>query len=151
MSEKQIINLNEILELIPHRYPFLLVEKIIDYKEDEYAIGIKNFTINEPFFQGHFPNNPIVPGVYIIESMAQTAAVLAIKSMHAAPNTKGVLFAGIESAKFKKPVLPSDRLELHVKVLKKKMNIFFIEGKGYVDGNLVAETVFSAVINDIKK
>lgn len=146
-----IINLEEIQQLIPHRYPFLLVDKVINYKKMESCTGIKNVTINENFFQGHFPNNPVMPGVLIIEAMAQTSAVLVAKSLDAEPNTKGVLFTGIQEAKFRKSVVPGDRLELNVRILNNKMNIWFLEGTGIVDGKKVIDVKFSALLTDIAK
>ena len=146
-----VINLEEIQQLIPHRYPFLLVDKVINYKKGESCTGIKNVTINENFFQGHFPNNPVMPGVLIIEAMAQTSAVLVAKSLDAEPNTKGVLFTGIQEAKFRKSVVPGDRLELNVRILNNKMNIWFLEGTGFVDGKKVIDVKFSALLTDIAK
>ena len=146
-----VINLEEIQQLIPHRYPFLLVDKVINYKKMESCTGIKNVTINENFFQGHFPNNPVMPGVLIIEAMAQTSAVLVAKSLDAEPNTKGVLFTGIQEAKFRKSVVPGDRLELNVRILNNKMNIWFLEGTGIVVGKKVIDVKFSALLTDIAK
>ena len=146
-----VINLEEIQQLIPHRYPFLLVDKVINYKKMESCTGIKNVTINENFFQGHFPNNPVMPGVLIIEAMAQTSAVLVAKSLDAEPNTKGVLFTGIQEAKFRKSVVPGDRLELNVRILNNKMNIWFLEGIGIVDGKKVIDVKFSALLTDLVK
>lgn len=145
-----IITIDEISKLIPHRYPFLLIDKVIDYKKMDSCIGIKNVTINENFFQGHFPNNPVMPGVLIIEAMAQTGAVLVAKSINAQPYKNSVLFTGIESVKFRKSVLPGDRLELHLKILKNKMNIWFLEGIGFVDGEKVIDIKFSALLTEIK-
>ena len=147
----EVINLEEIQQLIPHRYPFLLIDKVINYKKMESCTGIKNVTINENFFQGHFPNNPVMPGVLIIEAMAQTSAVLVAKSLDAEPNTKGVLFTGIQEAKFRKSVVPGDRLELNVRILNNKMNIWFLEGTGIVDGKKVIDVKFSALLTDIAK
>lgn len=146
-----VINLEEIQQLIPHRYPFLLVDKVINYKKMESCTGIKNVTINENFFQGHFPNNPVMPGVLIIEAMAQTSAVLVAKSLDAEPNTKGVLFTGIQEAKFRKSVVPGDRLELNVRILNNKMNIWFLEGIGIVDGKKVIDVKFSALLTNLVK
>lgn len=148
-TETNIITLKEIQQMIPHRYPFLLIDKVVDYKKMESCKGIKNVTVNENFFQGHFPNNPVMPGVLIIEAMAQTSAVLVAKSIDAEPNTKGVLFTGIENAKFRKSVIPGDRLELNVKITGNKMNIWFLEGIGIVDGKKVAEAKFSAMLTDL--
>lgn len=146
-----VISLEEIQQLIPHRYPFLLVDKVINYKKMDSCTGIKNVTINENFFQGHFPNNPVMPGVLIVEAMAQTSAVLVAKSLNAEPNTKGVLFTGIQEVKFRKSVVPGDRLELNVRILNNKMNIWFLEGTGIVDGKKVIDAKFSALLTDIAK
>ncbi|GMO64081.1 MAG: 3-hydroxyacyl-ACP dehydratase FabZ [Rickettsiales bacterium] len=151
MSE-EVININQIMSYIPHRYPFLLIDKVIDFNPLVSAVGIKNVTMNENFFQGHFPNEPVMPGVLQIEALAQTAAVLVIKSLgDKAPKNSGILFTGIEKVKFRKPVVPGDRLELHVRVLKEKLSIYVIEGIGYVDGKKVIESEFSAMLYDRDK
>ena len=139
------IEINEILELIPHRYPLLLVDKVINYKEGESCVGIKNLTFNESFFQGHFPNNPVVPGIFIVEAMAQSASILVSKELQ--KKIKGsldVLFTNIANARFKKVVKPGDRLEMFVKIIKNKLNIWFFEGKASVGEDVVAEAEFSA-------
>ena len=144
------INIQEIMELIPHRYPFLLVDKVMEYKEMESCVGIKNVTMNDNFFQGHFPNNPVMPGVLMIEAMAQTGAILVSKSLKSEPGKTGVLFTSINDVKFRKSVLPGDKLELHIKIIGNKMSIWFLEGTGIVDGKKVVEAKFSAMltIND---
>lgn len=154
MDNNITISLKEIMSYIPHRYPFLLVDKIVDFVKDESATGIKNVTINEEFFQGHFPGDPVMPGVLQIEALAQTAAVLVVKSLgEKAPKNSGILFTTINNVKFRKPVVPGDTLNLKVKVLKNKLSIYVIEGIGYVDGQKVIETEFSAMIydKDVKK
>ncbi len=141
------IEINEILELIPHKYPFLLIDKVIDYKEGESCVGIKNLTYNESFFQGHFPDNPVMPGVLVIEAMAQTASVLVSKQLQ--KKTRGaldVLFANITNAKFKRVVRPGGKLEMFVKTIKNKLNIWFFESRASVDGKVVAEAEFSAML-----
>lgn len=141
------IEIDEILELIPHKYPFLLVDKVIDYKEGDSCIGIKNLTYNENFFQGHFPGNPVMPGVFVIEAMAQTASVLVSKQLQKKAKVNlDVLFANITNAKFKRVVRPGDRLEMFVKTIKNKLNIWFFESKASVDGKIVAEAEFSAML-----
>ena len=140
------ININEIMDLIPHRYPFLLVDKVIEYKEMDSCVGIKNVTMNDNFFQGHFPNNPVMPGVLMIEAMAQTGAILVSKSIKAEPGETGVLFTSIDNVKFRKSVLPGDRFELHIKIVGNKMSIWFLEGTGIVDGKKVVEAKFSAML-----
>lgn len=145
----EIITIKEIKTLIPHRYPFLLVDKIKNLVPNETAVGIKNVSINEEFFQGHFPDEPVMPGVLQIEALAQTACVLVIKSLGSkAPKNVGILFTTIEKVKFRKPVVPGDQLELHVKILRNKLSIYVIEGIGYVDGQKVIETEFSAMLYD---
>ena len=144
-----IIGIKEIMNYIPHRYPFLLVDKIINLVKGESAIGIKNVTMNEEFFQGHFPGEPVMPGVLQIEALAQTACVLVIKSLgEKAPRNPGILFTTINNVKFRKPVIPGDRLELHVKIVKSKLSIYVIEAYGVVDDQKVIEAEFSAMLYD---
>jgi 3-hydroxyacyl-[acyl-carrier-protein] dehydratase len=147
-----ILNVLDIMSYIPHRYPFLLVDRIIEIKKNESAIGLKNVTFNEDFFQGHFPNDPIMPGVLQIEAMAQTAAILVISSLgEKAPPNSGILFTTINNVKFRKPVVPGDQLILKVKIIKEKMGIFVIEGVGEVDNKKVVESEFSALLYDRDK
>ncbi len=151
MEEDRVnIGVNEIMEMIPHRYPFLLVDKVIELKDGESVIGVKNVTVNEPFFTGHFPGNPIMPGVLIIEAMAQASAILVVKTIKAEPNSMGVLLASINNVKFRKPVVPGDTMKLHVKVLKNKMGMWSMSGEAHVDGKKVAEADFSAMIFEKK-
>jgi len=145
----EVINIKEIMNYIPHRYPFLLVDKIINFVNGESAIGIKNVTINEEFFQGHFPGEPVMPGVLQIEALAQTACVLVIKSLgNKAPKNAGILFTTINNVKFRKPVVPGDQLELHVKIAKSKLSIYVIKAYGIVDAQKVIEAEFSAMLYD---
>lgn len=141
---KQNLTISEILNLLPHRYPFLLVDKILEQGENR-IIGVKNVTINEPFFQGHFPGHPVMPGVLILEAMAQTGGVL----MFSKEENKGKipLFAGIDKARFKKPVYPGDRLIIKVEILKIVRGIGKAKAEVYVDDNLVAfaELLFTAI------
>lgn len=141
-----MIDINEILKILPHRYPFLLVDKVVEFEAGKKAKGIKNVTINEPFFQGHFPNYPIMPGVLIIEAMAQVGGILAFKSANVA--NKAVYFMGIDKARFRKPVLPGDKLELVLEVTKNRGSIWVFKGEAYVDGSLVAEAELMATIVD---
>lgn len=143
------IGINEILKLIPHRYPFLLVDKVSVVKEGEEGIGVKNVTMNEPQFTGHFPDNPVMPGVLIIEAMAQTAAVTVMSSQEDG-SKKGVFFMSVESAKFRKPVLPGDRLEMRVTKEAARRNVYRFRGEASVNGVLHAEAVFTAMIFDEK-
>ena len=141
-----MIDINEILKILPHRYPFLLVDKVVEFEAGKKAKGIKNVTINEPFFQVHFPNHPIMPGVLIIEAMAQVGGILAFKSANVA--NKAVYFMGIDKARFRKPVLPGDKLELVLEVTKNRGSIWAFKGEAYVDGSLVAEAGLMATIVD---
>jgi 3-hydroxyacyl-[acyl-carrier-protein] dehydratase len=140
-----MVDIKEIQSIIPHRYPFLMIDKVVDLKEGISAVGIKNVSINEPFFHGHFPDNPIMPGVLIIEGMAQTAGVLAFKS---GAEGKAVYFMSIEKVKFRKPVIPGDQLRLFVKALHKRNNVWKMAGTAYVDDKVVAEAEFTAMVSD---
>lgn len=141
----KIYNINEIMQVLPHRYPFLLIDKVEIEEKGVSGVGYKNVTVNEPFFQGHFPSNPIMPGVLQIEAMAQTAGfVLAIEGEEL--KQKGVLFMGVDHVKFRRPVVPGDRLEIHAKKVKEHRNVFVCETKAYVDGNLVCEAILTAMI-----
>jgi len=132
-----ILDINEIRAILPHRYPFLLVDRIVEM-EPERIVGIKQVTNNEPFFQGHFPNFPVMPGVLIVEAMAQTAGVLVLKSI---PDreSKLVLLVAVENARFRRPVVPGDTLRMEMKVLKKKASVAKMAGIATVDGVIVAE------------
>lgn len=138
--------IQKILSVLPHRYPFLLIDKIVDIQADEFGIGIKNVTANEPQFMGHFPGNPIMPGVLMIEGMAQTGGVMALTSVGG--TGKLVFFMTIDKAKFRKPVIPGDRIEYHMTKIAKKRNIWFYRGEALVDGKLVAEAELSAMLAD---
>ena len=145
-----IVDINEILKMIPHRYPILLVDRILELEPNESIVGLKNVTFNEPHFMGHFPSKPIMPGVLIIEAMAQTSAVMVMKSFGEEAHGKLVYFMSIENAKFRKPVEPGDTMHLHVKKVKERGNIWKLEGIAKVDGKKVAEASFSAMIMDEK-
>lgn len=139
-----MIDINEILKLLPHNYPFLLVDKILEYEPAKRIVGIKNVTFNEPFFTGHFPQKPIMPGVLIVEAMAQTGGILAFKSF---PEMKGsVFFIGIDHARFRKPVIPGDQLKFVVEVAKHKREIWIFEGRAFVDDEIVAEAKIMAML-----
>lgn len=141
----QTVDIMGLMKLLPHRYPFLLVDRIIDIDGDGSATGIKNVTINEPHFQGHFPGQPVMPGVLIIEAMAQTAGAIAIRAQQAqAPSL--VYFMTIDNAKFRRPVVPGDRLEIHVKKTKQRGNIVRYACVAMVDGAKAAEADISAMI-----
>ena len=139
-----------VLQLLPHRYPFLLVDRIFDMKADESAVGVKNITINEPFFQGHFPNFPIMPGVLIVEGLAQTAGALCVNNLAGAAEYKPqlVYFMGIDRAKFRKPVVPGDQLHYHVQKIRSRGRAWRFNGQAKVNGQVVAEAEISAMILD---
>lgn len=138
----------KILQLLPHRYPFLLIDKMIDIDRDESGIGIKNVTMNEPFFQGHFPQYPVMPGVLIIEAMAQTAGAMCILNSGHTNIPHIVYFMSIDKAKFRKPVVPGDQLRLHVKKIRSRGPVWRFGCEAKVDGALVAEAEISAMIVD---
>lgn len=140
------LDINRIMEMIPHRYPFLMIDKVVDVIPDVSAIGIKNVTINEPFFQGHFPSRPVMPGVLVIESMAQTAATLVIETLGMEAEGRLVYFMSVDSARFRKPVVPGDCLRIHVEKQHRRRNVWKFKSQARVEGTLVAEAVFSAMI-----
>jgi 3-hydroxyacyl-[acyl-carrier-protein] dehydratase len=140
-----MIDIQGIQDILPHRYPFLLIDRIIEIEPKVKATGIKNITINEPFFQGHFPEYPIMPGVLIVEAMAQVAGILAFRS-----GAKGnmVYFMSIEKAKFRKPVLPGDQLRLEINVIQQRGNVWRFSGSAFVGDNLVSEAEFTAMVSE---
>jgi len=147
-----LIEIKQLLRMIPHRYPFLLIDRLVDVRHDHSAIGIKNVSVNEPFFEGHFPGHPVMPGVLIIESMAQTAAALVISTLGPEAGIPIVYFMSVESAKFRKPVIPGDQLRLTVTKDRRRGNVWKFAGIGRVDGAVVAEAVITAMIMDeVKK
>jgi len=137
-----------IMRLIPHRYPFLLVDKVIDMDKDQSATGIKNVTVNEPYFQGHFTGNPVMPGVLLIEGMAQTAAVLCLRFLNEFKSPPLIYFMGIDKARFRRPVVPGDTLHYHVEKKRNRGRVWRFRAHAAVDGESVAEAEFSAVIVD---
>ena len=142
------IDITRILEMIPHRYPLLLVDKLESVELGESAVGVKNVTFNEPHFQGHFPGAPVMPGVLIVEAMAQTAAALVVATLGAEAEGKLVYFMTIDGARFRKPVVPGDVLELHVEMIRSRGPVWKYSGKAKVGDTLVAEAEFSAMIAD---
>jgi 3-hydroxyacyl-[acyl-carrier-protein] dehydratase len=141
-----MIDVREIMEIMPHRYPFLLVDRIESLKKGEEIIGIKNVTINEPFFVGHFPGNPIMPGVLIIEAMAQVGGILAFHSSPKEWAGSLVYFMGIDKVRFRKPVVPGDQLRLKLTTIRQKQRVFKMRGEAYVEDTLVAEAELMAAI-----
>ena len=140
------IEISEILARIPHRYPFLLVDRAEDYRPGESIVGIKCVTFNEPFFQGHFPGNPVMPGVLIIEALAQTGAVLMSKSLDVDVEGKTIMFMSVDDARFRQPVRPGDVLRMQVEVVKHRGDIFKFKGRARVGDKLVAEAGFAAMV-----
>ena len=145
-SFKSSADLAEIKRMIPHRYPFLLIDRVADMVSGETAVGHKNVTANEPHFEGHFPSKPVMPGVMIVEAMAQTAAVLVVQTLDLIDKDMLVYFMSIDACKFRKPVVPGDCLELHVEVARNRGKVWKFAGKGIVDGAVVAEAEFTAMI-----
>ena len=141
----ETIDILKLMKLLPHRYPFLLVDRIIDIDGDKSATGIKNVTMNEPHFQGHFPEQPVMPGVLIVEAMAQTAGAICINTL-ATDKPSLVYFMTIDNAKFRKPVVPGDRLEIHVRKLKQRGNLWRFACEAMVEGAKVAEAEISAML-----
>jgi 3-hydroxyacyl-[acyl-carrier-protein] dehydratase len=155
MSEQPVVgkevraaDIMQIMQMIPHRYPFLMIDKVVDIIPDVSATGIKNVSINEPFFQGHFPRQPVMPGVLIIESMAQTAAVLVVETLEGAAAGKLVYFMTVDDARFRRPVFPGDRLDVKVSKLRNRGQVWKFRGEAFADGVLKAEATFSAMIMD---
>ena len=140
------IDILGIKRLIPHRYPFLLVDRLVDIVKGERAVGIKNVTVNEPFFEGHFPSRPIMPGVLIVESMAQTAGCLVLHTLGTDAYNKLVYFMTIDDARFRRPVTPGDQMRVHVEQQRSRGNVFKFKGRATVDDVLCAEATFSAMI-----
>jgi 3-hydroxyacyl-[acyl-carrier-protein] dehydratase len=140
------IDIQRIMELIPHRHPFLMIDRVIDVVANEQATGIKNVSINEHYFQGHFPSRPVMPGVLIIEAMAQTAAVLVVHTLGPQAEGKLVYFMSVDNARFRRPVFPGDVLHVHVVKQRHRGNVWKFEGRAEVRGQLMAEAVFAAMI-----
>ena len=142
------IDIKRIMEMIPHRYPLLLVDRVLDFVADQYAVGLKNVTFNEPHFMGHFPGFPVMPGVLIIESMAQTAAILVVQTLGKVAEGKLVYFMTIDEARFRKPVVPGDSLHVRVTKERSRGNVWKFRGEATVGETLCAEATFSAMIMD---
>ncbi len=140
-----VLGIIDIMRILPHRYPFLLVDRIVEIEGEKRIVGMKNVTINEPFFQGHFPGAPVMPGVLIIESMAQVAGILIYRDLPD-KDQKLIYFAGIENAKFRKPVMPGDQLRIEMELLARRANFGKMQGRATVDGKLAAEAVVQFAI-----
>jgi 3-hydroxyacyl-[acyl-carrier-protein] dehydratase len=143
-----VLDIQEIMKLIPHRYPFIMIDRILELMPREKIVALKNVTINEPFFQGHFPENPIMPGVLIIEAMAQAGAVLAAKSLDKEFRNSLIYFMGIDKVKFRKPVIPGDQVMFELKFLKQRAKVFKMAGIAYVDKKIVAEAELMATFGE---
>lgn len=142
------IDIGRVMQMIPHRYPMLMIDRVVDVVPDESAVGIKNISINEQYFQGHFPQRPVMPGVLIIESMAQTAAVLVVETLGAAAEGKLVYFMTVDDARFRRPLTPGDAARIHVRKIRNRGNVWKFFGEARVEGQLCAEATFSAMILD---
>jgi len=142
------IDISRILEMIPHRYPFLMIDRVVDVIAGQSAVGIKNVSINEGHFQGHFPKRPVMPGVLIIEAMAQTSAVLVVETLGPESEGKLVYFMTVDNARFRKPVFPGDQVHIHVEKVRARSNVWKFQGRAKVDGVTVAEAEYSAMILD---
>jgi 3-hydroxyacyl-[acyl-carrier-protein] dehydratase len=147
-AEGITIDIQRIMQMIPHRYPFLMIDRIIEAVPNVGAIGVKNVSINEPHFQGHFPSEPVMPGVLIIEAMAQTAAALVVYTLGAAFEGKLVYFMTVDNARFRKPVVPGDQLFIHVKKERNRGNVWKFNAEAKVNGTLCAEATYAAMILD---
>jgi 3-hydroxyacyl-[acyl-carrier-protein] dehydratase len=142
------IDIERIMQMIPHRYPFLMIDRVVEVVPDATAVGIKNVSINEPYFQGHFPQRPVMPGVLIVEAMAQTAAVLVVHTLGISAEGKLVYFMSVDNARFRRPVLPGDQLRIHVSKERSRGNVWKFSGEAKVNGTLVAEATYAAMIMD---
>lgn len=141
----------EVLKRLPHRYPFLLIDRAEEYRPNESIVGIKNVTANEPFFQGHFPENPVMPGVLIIEALGQTGGLLMSKSLNADVTGKTIFFMSVDGARFRNPVRPGDTLRMQVTVLRHRGDVFKFRGEAYVNGKIAAEAEFAAMVVETQK
>lgn len=142
------IDIMRIMEMIPHRYPFLLVDRIVEFVHGERAVGLKNVSMNEPHFQGHFPGKPVMPGVLIVEAMAQTAGIMVVNTLGKESEGKLVYFMTIDEARFRKPVVPGDALYIHVTKIQNRRNVWKFKGEAMVGDTLCAEATFGAMIMD---
>ena len=143
---KTVLEIDDLMQILPHRYPILLVDRLVDIVPGEGAVGIKNVTFNEPIFQGHFPQKPVLPGVFMIEAMAQTAAAYTSYTENLDTDGKIVLFMGVDKARFRRPVVPGDQVRIAVKTVQRRPPVWRFEGVATVDGKKAAEAQFSAML-----
>jgi 3-hydroxyacyl-[acyl-carrier-protein] dehydratase len=148
-EKMEAVDIREILRLLPHRYPFVMIDRIVDIQGEDHGIGIKNVTMNEPQFQGHFPDNPVMPGVLLIEGMAQTAGVMCLRRMSANPQRRAMYFLTIDKAKFRKPAVPGDTIEYHVNKIAHRRNMWWYRAEAKVGDVLIAEAEVGAVITEV--
>ena len=146
-----LMDVNDIMKILPHRYPFLMVDRIIELEHGKRCVGIKNVTINEPFFQGHFPGHPVMPGVLIVEAMAQVAGIMAYMASDEATKKKVSYFISIDSARFRKPVFPGDQLRIEIVTTLNRRGIWGVDGKVYVGDTMVTEAALKATFADAAK
>src|SRR5258705_1437743 len=142
------LDIERIRAMIPHRYPMLMIDRVVEIIPNESAVGIKNVSINEPHFAGHFPQRPVMPGVLIIEAMAQTAAVLVVQTLGSVAEGKLVYFMSVDNARFRRPVVPGDTLRVHVTKQRNRLSVWKFFGQAHVDGHLVAEATYTAMLMD---
>ena len=145
----EVAEIREILRLLPHRYPFVMIDRVIDIRGDEHGVGIKNVTINEPQFIGHFPENPVMPGVLVIEGMAQTAGVMCLRQMTLSEQRRAVYLLTIDKAKFRKPAVPGDTIEYHVNKIAHRRNMWWYRAEAKVSDVLIAEAEVGAIITEV--
>ena len=150
MTTIKQLGITDLLALLPHRYPFVLIDRVTELTENKSIVALKNVTINEPFFPGHFPDDPVMPGVLIVEAMAQTAAAYSAYAEGLETDGKVVLFMGIDKAKFRRPVVPGDQLELHVAIETRRPPVWKYKGVAKVDGQVVAEAEYKAMLTEPK-
>ncbi|MCF6193551.1 MAG: 3-hydroxyacyl-ACP dehydratase FabZ [Kangiellaceae bacterium] len=151
MNELNSLDINEVMRHLPHRYPFLLVDRVIDYQAGKYLHAIKNITINEPYFTGHFPHRPVMPGVLILEALAQATGILAFKTLQELPNNTSLYyFVGIDKARFKKPVEPGDQVHLKVDLIKRKRTMWMFKAEALVDDKVVCSAELMCSKQDIE-
>lgn len=148
MPSDTVFDIERIKKMIPHRYPMLMIDRVCDVVRDKSATGIKNVTVNEPYFQGHFPEKPIMPGVLIIEAMAQTSAVLVVATLGQEGQGRLVYFMSVDQARFRKPITPGDTVYLHIEKLRNRGNVWKFKAEAKVDGVLMADAIFAAMIVD---